>query len=261
MASKDFNRLMLENEKKRNLMTKKMKKEIRSLYQDLHKDYLKKLLKVQSGSMSEKILYSLKKELEGDIRRLNNEIYKTTKKSIEAITSEAINSQRDIWLSIDKQFNLGLNNQFKQMFFMINEKVVAEILNGDLYKDGMGLSERLWFDGKLMGKDVQNIIAKGIAGKQSNFEVAARLEQYLDPKHYSSTIYEASKKKIEFNSYRLAHTAIAHAYQQTVRRSAKSNPYVEAIRWRSVLQKRTCDLCRERDGQLYTSDNLPQDTL
>ena len=259
MASKDFNKLLKETENKRNLMTKKMKTEIRNLYKEIHKDYEKKLLKASQGTLNEKFLHNVKKELEAEIKRLNNEIYKTTKKHIEGLTSELTNSQLDIWLSVDSKYSLGLEKEFRSMFSKINQDVVAEVLNGSLYKDRLGLSERLWIDGKLMGSDVKNIIAEGIGKKESTFDVAKRLEGYLNPNTYSSTIYEASKKRIEFNSYRLAHTSISHAYQQVVRRSAKKNPFVEGIRWRSVNQSRTCQLCRDRDGRLYTVENLPLD--
>ena len=138
-----------------------------------------------------------------------------------------------------------------------------EILFGKAYKDRKGLSERIWLDTKKFNKDIDYIVAEGIANKKSTYEIAKDLEKYVNPKASKdwewSKVYPNTNKVVDYNAQRLARTSIQHAFQQSQKRSCKKNPYVEHIRWLSSNSSRTCELCNSRNNQLYKINDVPLD--
>lgn len=166
-------------------------------------------------------------------------------------------------MEINNQYNLGLEPTFRGMFAKIPQKAMNEIIFGKAYKDRAGLSERIWAYTKYFDKDIDYIIAEGIANKKSIYEVAKDLEIYVNPNAKKEwdwcKVYPKTNKKIDYNAQRLARTSINHAYQMAQKRSCKKNPYIEGIQWLSSNSHRTCDLCNSRNGQIYTVNNLPLD--
>ena len=74
MASNRFNELAKASEKKRDILTKKLKKEINSLYTDLYKDLSKKI-EAMPANAGQFYLEQIQKELEKEIKKLNKEIW------------------------------------------------------------------------------------------------------------------------------------------------------------------------------------------
>ena len=106
-------------------------------------------------------------------------------------------------------------------------------------------------------------MAAGVAANKSAYEIAKDLEQYVNPnakKEWDwSKVYPGTTKKVDYNAQRLARTMVSHAYQQSLLATTKHNPFVTGYRWRSAHVSRTCELCNERDGQVYSADDLPLD--
>ena len=175
----------------------------------------------------------------------------------------ANNVQLDFFMSINNQYDLNMKDTFSSMFSKIPKKAMNEILFGKAYKDRKGLSERIWLDTKKFNKDIDYIIAEGIANKKSTYEIAKDLEKYVNPKASKdwewSKVYPNTNKVVDYNAQRLARTSIQHAFQQAQKRSCAKNPYVEKIRWLSSNSSRTCELCNSRDNQLYDIKDVPLD--
>ena len=51
----------------------------------------------------------------------------------------------------------------------------------------------------------------------------------------------------------------AHAYQQSLEATVKNNPFIDGYIWHSGTGKRTCEICRERDGKFFAKGKLPMD--
>ncbi len=156
-----------------------------------------------------------------------------------------------------------MKETFSSMFSKIPKDVMYEILFGEVYKDRKGLSKRIWQYTKKFDKDIDYIIAEGIAAKKSTYEIAKDLEIYVNPKESKpwdwSKVYPNSSKKVDYNAQRLARTAINHAFQQAQKRSCEKNPYVEGIRWITSNSHRTCELCNSRNGVVYKVNEVPLD--
>ena len=264
MASKDYLELCEEAQKKKLKLMKKQEKQIKEIYNDMYLNVSKKLSKVNPNSLSKRYLEELKKAIEAEITASNKKVSKIIKSNIEKSSELANNVQLDFFMSINDKYNLNMKDTFSSMFSKIPKKAMDEILFGKAYKDRKGLSERIWEYTKRFNKDIDYIIAEGIANKKSTYEIAKDLEKYVNPdaaKDWNwKKVYPNSGKKVDYNAQRLARTSVNHAFQQAQKRSCEKNPYVEGIRWISAnIHGRTCELCRERDGEVFMVKDLPLD--
>lgn len=263
MASKDYLKLCEEAQKKKLKLMKTQEKQIKQIYNDMYLKVSKKISKVNPNSLSKRYLEELKKAIESEIRLSNKKVSKIIKANTEKSSELANNVQLDFFMSMDKEYDLNMKDTFIDMFSKIPKEAMNEILFGKAYKDRAGLSERIWLDTKKFNKDIDYIIAEGIANKKSVYEVAKDLEIYVNPKASKnwewSKVYPNTNKVIDYNAQRLARTSIQHAFQQAQKRSCKKNPYVEKIRWLSSNNSRTCELCNSRNNQLFNVNDVPLD--
>ena len=264
MASKDYLKLCEEAQKKKLKLMKAQEKQIKQIYNDMYLNVSRKLSKVNPNSLSKRYLEELKKALEKEIRASNDQVKKIVKNNIEKSSELANNVQLDFFMSINEEYGLNMKDTFESMFSKIPKKAMNEILFGKAYKDRKGLSERIWLDTKRFNKDIDYIIAEGMAAKKSTYEIAKDLEIYVNPKASKSfewlKVYpNANKKTVDYNAQRLARTSVQHAFQQAQKRSCKKNPYVEHIRWLSSNTSRTCELCNDRDNKLFKIKDVPLD--
>lgn len=264
MASKDYLKLCQEAQNKKLKLAKKQEQQIKKIYDDMYLKVSKKLNKVNPNTLSERYLEELKKELEKEIRTIHRQVGKIIKKNIEKSSELANNVQLDFFMSINSQYNLNMKDTFSSMFSKIPKDAMNEILFGKAYKDRKGLSERIWEYNNKFSKDIDYVIAEGIAAKKSTYEIAKDLEKYVNPNTVKdwdwNKVYPNTSKKVDYNAQRLARTAVNHAFQQAQKRSCEKNPYVEGIRWISANSHgRTCELCRERDNQVFKVNDVPLD--
>lgn len=264
MASKDYLKLCEEAQNKKLKLAKKQEKQIKQIYNDMYSKVSRELKKVNPNTLSERYLEELQKELAKEIKSIHKKIEKIVKNNIDKSTNLANNVQLDFFMQINEQYSLNMKDTFSSMFSKIPKVAIDEILFGKAYKDRKGLSERIWEYTKKFNKDIDYIIAEGIANKKSTYEISKDLEKYVNPdaaKDYDwSKVYPNSSKKVDYNAQRLARTAVNHAFQQAQKRSCEKNPYVEGIRWiSSNIHGRTCELCKERDNQVFSVKDVPLD--
>ena len=242
---------------------KSQEKQIKQIYNDMYLKVSRKLSKVNPNSLTNRYFEELKKAIEKEKRTSNNQDKKVVKKNIEKSSELANNVQLDFFMSIDKEYSLGMGTTFSDLFSKIPKEAMNEILFGKAYKDRKGLSERIWLDTKKFNKDIDYIIAEGIANKKSTYEIAKDLEKYVNPKAFKDweweKIYPNANKVVDYNAQRLARTSIQHAFQQAQKRSCAKNPYIEKIRWLSSNSSRTCELCNNRNNQLFDIKDVPLD--
>lgn len=263
MASKDYIKLCQEAQNNKLKLAKKQEKQISQIYNDMYLNVSKKLQKSNPGSLNERYLDQLRKDLEDEIRIVNTKVSKIIKKNTETSSELASNVQLDFFMSINDKYDLNLGPTFSSMFTKIPKQAMDEILFGKAYKDNKGLSDRIWQYTNKFDKDIDYIIAQGIANKKSIYEIAKDLEKYVNPNAVKDwewrKVYPNSNKKIDYNAQRLARTAINHAFQQAQKRSCSKNPYVEGIKWITSNSHRTCELCKSRNGTIYKVNEVPLD--
>lgn len=131
---------------------------------------------------------------------------------------------------------IDLGPHFTEMFSVVPNEALQWILRGDLYRDGKGLSERIWRASNDFGQDIGYILKRGIAEKKSAVTLAKDLERFLRPGaarpwEWGKVYPMLRTKQVDFSAQRLARTSITHAYRESQYRSSERNPFVDAIHW------------------------------
>lgn len=164
-----------------------------------------------------------------------------------------------------------LNDTFDNAIGKLGLQSVKNVIGGGIYKDGAGLSARIWGAATKAGNDIQEIIAAGLAQDMSAAKLSKLLQDYVNPTARKTWTndkirkllgdgYAAWNKNLEYNALRLARTTLAHTATMSMRQAQKVNPYATKIMWHSVhAAGRTCSICEDMDGQIYDTDKCPFD--
>ena len=248
-----------ESSKVKNEIVIEQAKQIQKMYEDSLKEVKDKInLLTSKQSTSNKAIQL--KQLEAEI----NKAYSVISSRIETAIKNNSNIVLDAVLNDAKNLAGKIGFTASAAYAKVPEKVIEKLVTGQIYQEGWTLSKALWKDENLMRQDIQNIVAKGIAGNKSTFEIAKTLEKYVDPNAAKpwdwGKVYPGSKQKIDYNAQRLARTMVNHAYQQGTVEVIKENPFIEKVRWLSALAVgRTCELCESRNNVLFDKDKVPLD--
>ena len=242
-------------------VTNEQAQQIRKLYKELSDEYKERLRilstkQTVSARIREQYLKDYVKDLERDMQYLNNNLENTIISNMLRVAEAVVDDS----IKLDKEMGFG-GIMTKQ--FYIPQDVVAIVTSGELYKGKWSLSGAIWSTNQKQLNDINSVVAKGIAGNKSAYEIAKDLERYVNPnarKDWNwSKVYPNTNKKIDYNAQRLARTMVAHAYQESFVESTKDNPFIESYRWLASGGDRMCPICAERDGQIYSKDDLPMD--
>lgn len=248
-----------DGEKARQEITKRQQKEILRLYNRVYKDLKKKLDSLSSegstNSLRRAQLDRLTKELKEAYEELGVKLQGQIESDIQEV-SEAVVEDIRKWLQ-----SAGISAEGAYSY--VPTDIVELLSSGKLYGKGWTLSKAIWGDSQDKAKDIDKVVAEGLAANKSAYDIAKDLEKYVDPSAKKdwewSKVYPGTSKRVDYNAQRLARTMSAHAYQQSMLASTKDNPFVKGYRWKSGHTSRTCDLCNERDGKVYTAENIPMD--
>lgn len=257
--NRQYLELIREAKKQRVRLSREQEKQIRRMYQELAAGLDHELKKYSQKSLS----YRWIKDYAGTLKKGGKGLFQ----SIENNVSRAILSAAELNIGVEKTFWStlcpALSERFSDVFSSIPRRVVSELMNGGIYRDFTGLSERIWDYKKQFDKDIGYIINQGIIAKKSAFDLAKDLEIYLNPKAARpfdwSKVYPHCHKTVDYNAQRLARTSVTHAYQLSFVRATKNNPFIEKYQWLSSNGGRTCEICRERNGKYFDKNALPLD--
>lgn len=263
MNKRHYLALVRDAENKRLDISRRQAREIRTMYRDIAIDISQDIARQDRDSLKYRYLQELQQEIENNTRFLTRELNTSLRRSIQESANTAANIQISFFDDLNSEYSLGLNRTWSKKYAKLSTEAIEELISGKIYKDNRGLSQRLWLDQREIGNEIQNVITRGIAEKKSAYDLAKDLERYVNPfkkKDWNwGKVYPGSRKQIDYIAQRLARTSISHAYQMSLKRTCKANPFVDGIVWRSAHSHRTCDLCIERDGRTYTADSLPMD--
>lgn len=244
-------------------LTRSTQKKIRKMYRaialefQLEYDKLSKMVTLTaSESLRKRYLEDLLNDLYSSIDLLNKNLQQTIKDA-------AIDSGKLIIDAQNKYLSrAGLT--IKGAYAHVPRQVVENLLNGGVYKGNWNFSQSIWKNGSKTQKDIQKIVAQGVASNKSTEEIADDLVKYLKPDSVKSwdwgKVYPGVSRKIDYNAQRMARTLEQHAFQQSMIDSMRYNPWCDGIVWHSAnLHGRTCDICRGLDGQVFDVEKLPLD--
>lgn len=241
-------------------LTKKTKKEIRKIYTDSAKEIGKKLSNlrmVNSSDYLKKIYFeNLLKDINITLDRLDKVVESTIISSGEAAGKLAVDAGNEVMKKV------GL--EIKGAYSYIPKQEVQRIISGKLYGNNWSLSKSIWGNHAKMRSDLEQIISKGLTENKPIKDIADSLTKYVDPSARKpwdwSKVYPGTSAKVDYNAQRLARTMIQHSYQMSLVQSNMYNPFCSGIIWHSEgIHGRTCELCLERDGEIFPLNDLPLD--
>ena len=248
-------------EKLRDRLTKEQEHEIANTYKQVADKVKKKLKSIPdngtaTSALKKQQLQQLKKLLDSEYKSMRDKIGKQIEQKAKETTQGPINAAKEF------AKKLGFV-KLEGSYASVPNDVISSIVTGQVYDGDWSLSSALWKDVQHKQKDINKVIADGVSMNKSAFDIAKDLEEYVDPKAKKSwdwkKVYPGVSSKIDYSAQRLARTMPAHAYQQSLEATVKNNPFIDGYIWHSGTGKRTCEICRERDGKFFAKGKLPMD--
>lgn len=243
-------------------ITKEQEAEIANLYKQVYKDYKKQMEALPlkgEGTVSQSIqktyLNKLTKQLKEAYQSISWDLESQIEKGM-LDAAGAVVKDNDTWL---KKAGISIEGAYSY----VPKDIVYKLSTGKVYGEGWTLSKSIWGQEQKTIHDIDQVIAMGVAGNKSAYEIAKDLEKYVNPsskKEWNwSKVYPGTNKKVDYNAQRLARTMVSHSYQQSLVATTRHNPFAHGYKWRSAHTSRTCEICNERDGKVYSADDLPLD--
>lgn len=256
---KQYRELIAEAQKKRIQITRRQQQQIAKLYRDIAKDLGKDIARKNEKTLTYRWLKDYAKSLKGQSKQMYTDLQGIVGAGIFDTAAAVSRAEEQFWGGIMP----GVSERFRDAFSSIPQTCVDELMNGGIYKDFTGLSERLWnYKGKF-DRDIGYIINRGIIEQKSAYDLAKDLEMYVDPRAKKTwewrKVYPNCNRVVDYNAQRLARTSVTHAYQLSFQRSTRNNPFIEKYQWHSSNAGKTCELCRERDGKMFPKNRVPLD--
>lgn len=255
--------------KARNELTTRQEREIRKTYNEWAKearDRAKTLSQIPGQQDEAKKSMELYYQMKEASKRISMELNKEITKNVNDMSEVTVRTNKR-WL---KSFNLT-DATINKTFSKSKDVAVRSILTGNLYQNKQPLSNRVWNTTQSNVKDIYSIVSNGIAKGMSVNDIAIQLEKYLNPskslgwrtstitnQNGVTKIVAVNNNKADWRAQRLARTMIQHSYQQTLVTLTKDNPFVLGYMWHAN-GGRPCEVCEERDGEIYTASTLPLD--
>lgn len=241
-------------------LTKAQEDEISMLYRKVYLDVRKQMLAIpKDGTVSQQIerqyLDKLHKQLDEAYKSLGIGLEKQLKKDAKKAAQGVVESSK----KMTSKFGFEIEGAYS----FVPKDIVNALVTGKVYGGNWSLSGAIWSDINKKQLDISKIIAEGLTANKSAYDIAKDLEKYVDPKAKKewnwSKVYPGTSKKVDYNAQRLARTMVSHAYQQSLERICKNNPFVTGYIWQSAHSGRVCPLCRDRNGTFFKKGDLPLD--
>lgn len=235
-------------------------KRVQKVYSNAAKDIEKRLNTLVVINPSDKLK---KAYLEDALQDINKVLTSTESKLMEETLKAGLGAgQIAIDASNASMRGYGLN--VTGALYYVPRREVENIVSGKLYGGDWTLSKAIWNTSFKTKSDVQKVVAQGLAENKSVKDIADDITKYVDPAARKpwdwNKVYPGTAQKVDYNAQRLVRTMIQHSYQNSLVQAQRYNPFCKGIIWHSVgLHGRTCELCLERDGNVFPVKDLPLD--
>lgn len=241
-------------------LTEQTAKRIQRIYKQSAQDIEKKLRNLKMLNPSDSLKKVYLENLLKDINKSSDSFNRLIQSTITSAGEQAGSIAVDAGNKIMKLAGL----EIKGAYSYIPRQQVLNIASGKLYGDKWTLSQSIWKNGIRTKSDIQNVVAKGLTENKSIKAISDDLIKYVDPTARKpwdwSKVYPGTATKVDYNAQRLARTMIQHSFQSSLVQSQRYNPFCKGVIWHSVgLHGRTCELCMERDGNVFPLKDLPLD--
>lgn len=124
--------------------------------------------------------------------------------------------------------------------------------------NGYRLSDRIWRTASNTRRRVDMFLEEGIAQGRSARDIAADLEQFLQPGRQLKRTTTPYGTDASYDAMRLARTEVSRAAASAAQASAAMNPFVSGLKWNLSPQHPCCDICDTyAAGGPYPVDNPP----
>ena len=249
-------------------LTAEQERLVLKAFNDSMASLIKKISKSRSGLIPSKIYrdyaYDLYRTLDSIIGDYSRKVIEETLDAQMYFILKSLGADGTATASL---YELGI----RQATAVYSRQVAELVAKGNIYKDGVGLSSRIWKVSNAAGKTIQDVVQQGLSSGQSAVDMAKLLEEFVKPKarrfwdnaKIESILSKTTARKfenLEYNALRLARTTISHSATASVRQWGKINPYARQVQWHSVhAPGRTCQICIDLDGQIFDIDKCPFD--
>ena len=220
-------------------------KEIMGIYQRAAEDLARKAGQARSGGLTERWLSDYTKSLNDTIGQMRQDIYGAVKGGAANAAKLPVGVTEDFMAAAMER--AGVDATFRGTLSRAPTDALRAIIDGRMYRDGVTLSRRIWNDTGRLQHGVEDVITQGLAQQASLTEISRALETYMEPgerapvdiRRLYPNMGEPAKGgqpipatyQVEYNSLRLARTAINHAYWGANKAAAKANPMCLGMQW------------------------------
>ena len=156
-----------------NDQSKQIKKMYSSIIDDIQENvkFLERRQNV-SSVMRVQYLKDLQKQISEALEDIDGRLEKTIKLNMNSVAQEVVKCNQALLN------NMGFSNQLVgSALSYIPKDVVNEIITGKLYEGRWSLSKAIWNDTARMNKDLERIVATGVASQKSTYEIAKAVEK------------------------------------------------------------------------------------
>lgn len=239
-------------------------KDIKKLYKDAAKNIQKQMKSIPDSGTSNILNRQRLSQLQAEVNRIIDEISikeeEIIKDSIKGVAEDVVNDNMRMLESI------GFNKEvLQEAYANVPTDIVNRMVSGEIYEGGWNLSNAIWSDNEITKKDLYSIVAQGLVENKGILEIAESMERYVNPNKLTMWNLKMTdgrhiyKRKVDYNSQRLARTLVQHSYQQSVIEETKDNPFINKWVWRAN-GPRACPICQEMNGTVYNkAEDIPMD--
>lgn len=270
-ADEYFAQLEMARDKSSKRLLKMQESSIMRIYDKAFMDAYEDLMKyadnpkhLETAAIKAKTAYV--KQLADELRKNSDEFNKKISKNA---MSAYVKFYKEVYPEFaDSEFSKRVDAAVN----IINKKSIDSIIKGKIYKDGRGLSDRIWKSANSAGDRINDAIASCMARGIGSAETAKIIKEFGTGGH---RIWDRAKIReklgdgyarkygtsgIDYESLRLARTTQTHLQQINSMNAVNVNPYVGGFIWRSSHSDgRTCKECKEREGNFFTVKEVPFD--
>lgn len=241
-------------------LTKQTAKRVQLLYKQSAQDIERKLRNLRMLTPSDSLKKVYLENLLNDINKSSDSFNRLVRSTV--IDAGETSGKLAVEAGNKAMQNAGLS--IKGAYSYIPRQQVENIASGKLYGDKWSLSKSIWKSGLRTKSDMEKVVAKGLMQNKPIKDIADDLTKYVDPTARKpwdwSKVYPGTAQQVDYNAQRLARTMIQHSFQASLVQSQLYNPFCKGVIWYSVgIHGRTCELCMERDGNVFPVKDLPLD--
>ncbi len=184
---------------------------------------------------------------------------------IARVVADVVTAHRR-WLQNNIPFDVfvWLQNGRDPVQEQVSTNVLAQYEHSHEWLDSRGyaLSDRIWQVGERTRRNIDTLLATGIANGNSAVQIADLLERYLLPSRAPIRTRTPYGRDGSFDARRLARSEITLAHSRASLVSAAMNPFVESMNYNLSPRHPRVDICDPlAEGSPYPVDECPTPIL